>query len=131
MAATTETQPEAASTTDVSLVQFLAQDPRLQTMFLQFPGLRAKLRHIFDTTTIDDQDGSRPTINGRGQGYQGSPQKRMARSLRILGAQLDSETAESSGLKAFAQLVAELAQNQQEPGLDTPNPETQREVFFP
>ena len=88
------------------LGDILTQDPRLQKLFQQYPNLRTKLKYIFETA--NDPGDAQFNPNSRGQGHQLSPQKRIAHAMRILANQLGSDTAEASGLKAFAELVAEL-----------------------
>jgi hypothetical protein len=113
-AGSSEQNPTAAA--PPSLDRSILQDPRVEKLFEQYPNLRAKLKYIFDTAAGNEDGHERPRSNARGQVYKDSPQKRMARALRVLTGQLESDTAESSGLKAFAELVAELnaQQGQQE-----------------
>jgi hypothetical protein len=83
----------------------------LQKLFDQYPNLRVKLKYIFDTATGNDHGDDPSNSNARGQRYQSSPQKRIAHAMRILASQLNSENADASGIKAFAELVAELNPN--------------------
>lgn len=108
-------QPDTTSAQEAPLGDILSRDPRLQAMLEQYPSLRLKLKYIFDTVIANDNDGGHSMHDGRGQRSQNSPEKRMARALRILSTQLDSETAETSGIKAFADLVAELSSGNSDP----------------
>lgn len=115
-------QPDTTIAQDTLLGDILTQDPRLQAIFEQYPNLRPKLKYIFDTAIANDNDGGRLVREGRGQKSQNSPEKRMARALHILSSQLDSETAETSGIKAFADLVAELRPGNSDPAQGHANP---------
>ncbi|OQV08910.1 hypothetical protein CLAIMM_13120 [Cladophialophora immunda] len=106
---------EAASIEDTPLVDLLIGDHRLQNLFQQYPTLRAKLKFIFETTIADDREASQFTSQSpRGHKSQDTPQKRIARAMRLLERQLDSDTAETSGIMAFAELVAELGSRRSE-----------------
>ena len=106
--ATIPVKPKAGSEDNILLGDALIQDPRLQTLFEQYPNLRAKLKYIFDHAMADQDDHNQSMSKARRQNYQTSPQKRMAHALRVLASQLSSDTAATSGLGAFADLVAEL-----------------------
>ncbi|EXJ56509.1 hypothetical protein A1O7_06853 [Cladophialophora yegresii CBS 114405] len=111
---TSPPKPSAAEAEAGPFGDRLIQDPRLQNIFDQYPNLRIKLKYIFDTATATDHVGDQSNSNARSQRYQTSPQKRIAHAMRILAGQLSSESAEASGLKAFAELVADL--NSDRPG---------------
>jgi hypothetical protein len=66
--------------------------------------LRSKLKFIFDTAA-NNNGADQPRV--RQERYQDTPQKRYARALRVLKAQLESDTAELDGFAAFAELLAE------------------------
>ena len=111
-------EPESVPAGNLPLVEGLKEDPRLEALFDQYPNLRSKLKYIFDTTMSDDLPDDPIKSNALRQNYQVSPQKRMAHALRILGAQLQSDTSEASGLKAFAELVTELRPTKPDRGAD-------------
>lgn len=90
----------------------LLQDPRLPELFEQYPLLRQKLRSIFDTTADGNNEiSSNDHHHGRSKAGQ-PPAQRIARSLQNLEKELSSDNAERIGLKAFADLVADINSKQ-------------------
>ncbi|KIW64980.1 hypothetical protein PV04_07274 [Phialophora macrospora] len=108
---TSPPRPSPASVEDVPFSDSLIHDPRLQKLFDQYPNLRVKLKYIFDTATGNGHGDEPSNPNARGQRYQNPPNKRITHAMRILASQLNSENADGSGVKAFAEFVAELNPN--------------------
>lgn len=129
-AANTSTSPPTATarSDDVdSPANLLVRDARLEKLFEVYPSLRTRLKSIFDAATVDD--GREEYLASRShsphqripQKIQKSPGKSIAGALRILERELDSDSADVSGIKAFAELVAGLNSN-------IPNPDSGENV---
>ncbi len=105
-AETSQSRDDSSGSADL---EQLVQDASLKKLFDEFPNLRARLRFIFDAATAEDgQEGYAPARGPRPPKFGNSPEKRIARAMRILERDLDSDFAPTSGIKAFAELVAGL-----------------------
>jgi len=104
--ATTAATPE---TPDLPAADMLLQDPRLPKLFERYPLLRPKLKSIFEVAVDESHDIAPAERNSRASKPAKSAQQRIARSLRRLEHEVGSEHAERIGLKAFADLVADLS----------------------
>jgi hypothetical protein len=87
----------------------LLQDPRLPQLFEKYPLLRPKLKSIFEVAADESHDIVPAERNSRASNPAKSAQQRIARSLRRLEHEVGSEHAERIGLKAFADLVADVS----------------------
>jgi hypothetical protein len=88
--------------------ELLVQEPRLSQLFEQYPNLRARLKFIFEIATTDE-DKFPSASSLRARKSQTSPEQRIAQAMRILAHDLHSKTTNLGGLKAFADLVADLS----------------------
>ncbi len=105
----TATTAATLATPDLSAADMLLQDPRLPKLFERYPLLRPKLKSIFEVAVDESNDIAPAERNSRASKPARSAQQRIARSLRRLEHEVGSEHAERIGLKAFADLVAELS----------------------
>jgi hypothetical protein len=87
----------------------LLQDPRLPRLFEKYPLLRPKLKSIFEVAANESHDIVPTDRNSRASNPAKSAQQRVARSLRRLEHEVGAEHAERIGLKAFADLVADVS----------------------
>ena len=96
-------------------IEALSQDPRLQQLLAQYPTLRSSLKRI------SDEPPSGPPGNHRERGDKfsrpsqdhhsnsaASQKRQLAHAMRLLDRELDSPSAEDTGINAFAALVAEF-----------------------
>lgn len=110
--------PEVSQVTSISpaedeaqgkpLGERLIQDPKLGKLFEQYPTLRAKLRSIFEATVAEQREEPPQARNWGQQSSQRSPDQRIAHAMRVIATNLKAQSADASGLTAFAQLVADL-----------------------
>lgn len=97
----------------------LSQDPQFQQLFEQFPTLRARLKWIYDASQ------ERPNTR-QGSGHdrfqasnysfnhsQLSPERRLDHLMQLLDKELKAVSAETNGIRAFADLVAQALPEKQ------------------
>lgn len=97
----------------VPLDDLLIHDPRVGKLFEQFPNLRVKLKTIYETAVTTDQETLSQPQGPAGHRSQRSPEQRLAQAMRMLDYSLKSDSADVSGMTAFAALVAELSSKAQ------------------
>ncbi|KEF63352.1 uncharacterized protein A1O9_01329 [Exophiala aquamarina CBS 119918] len=103
-----------------AIVADLVGNPQFQQLFEQFPALRPRLRWIFDAST--EQPDYRPgprynrskTSNDSFNSSKLSPERRLARTMHLLDKELKAPSAKTNGIKAFAEMVAQLSTEEQD-----------------
>lgn len=96
-------------------IETLPQDPRLQQLLAQYPTLRSSLKRISDEPP-SGRPGNHRDRGGKTFGPTQehpsnsavSPKRQLAHAMRLLDRELDSPSAEETGLGAFAALVSEF-----------------------
>jgi hypothetical protein len=92
----------------------LTQDTRFEQLFEQFPTLRPRLKWIFDASKerpnprqISGHDRSQSSNNSFNRS-QLSPERRLDHLMQLLDKELKAASAETNGIRAFADQVAQV-----------------------
>ncbi|EXJ77906.1 hypothetical protein A1O3_09065 [Capronia epimyces CBS 606.96] len=109
----TEIFPSTEEARSLPFTDLLVRDPRLPKLFEQYPSLRAKLQLIFQTAVSAEQEEAYQTRTPGAHKTHRSLEQRIAQAMRMLEYNLSSESADASGMTAFAALVADLGFNEQ------------------
>lgn len=103
-----------------TIVADLAGNPQFHQLFEQFPALKPRLRWIFDASREQPDhrpgpryDRSQPS-NDSVSRSQLPPERRLARAMHLLDKELKAPSAETNGIKAFADMVAQLSTEEQD-----------------